>query len=493
MLNKDSRDRFSALIIGAIIIAPLLITTGLQINNGNMVALFISIVLLWFTELIPLAATGLLVPCLAILYGIATPKTAFGAFGNQILFLFIGAFLIGRAMQKHGWDKRVAYFILSSKVGCQSPSTLATVIALTCWSLSMWISNTATCVIMTPIVLGILVTLKEQFNDDSAFQRYSIRLLLICAFASSIGGLATPVGTPPNLLAIEFLAEQGIHINFLNWMGIGLPISLTMLVILLAFLTLRYPVPQVDLQNIRQQFIKHSRELGKIKKAELQVAFCFLLAMTLWTAPGLIQLAAPDNPVLSVIQQRLPMGGVALLCALILFCLPLETEEKINGKQSRNLTWQDAQKIDWGTVLLFGGGLCLGKLLNETGLAKEIGELFFGSDRSILIAALGAILIAILFSEFSSNTASASILIPIIIGTFNTEGTEVLTQLVLATAFGASYGFMLPVSTPPNAVVYGTGKIPLQQMIRTGVIFDLSGYLIIAFFVIWALPAVGIL
>lgn len=485
--NLTLKQQHTLALTLAIIVLPLAGVNILDIHNGAMIALFTSVVILWLTEVIPLPATGLLIPCLAVAYGISDSTTAFSAFGNQILFLFIGAFLLGKAIEKHGWDKRIAYRILASRAGASSPDALTGIVALTCWCLSMWISNTTACIIAVPIALSILNTLKSNFSCEQHYQHFSIRLLLVCAFASSIGGLATPVGTPPNLLALQYLNQQGIHLSFIEWMMMGLPVSFAMLLALLVIMKKRFPVPDINLHHIRQQFTQQHKNLGNLKPAEKQVAACFLLAISLWVLPGLLTKVFPSIEFLSQLSLRLPMGGVAIFSALILFCLP------VNSSQQKNLTWHDAKEIDWGIILLFGGGLCLGSLLSQTGLAKEIGDLIFNqSTLTVFTAGLLIIAAGIVLSEFSSNTASTAIILPIVVTTFAAMGDTTLTQLVVATAFGASYGFMLPVSTPPNAVVYSTGKVPLQQMIRTGLIFDITGFAIIALMMLLILPSLGV-
>lgn len=468
--------RFTPLLFIAIILCPLLAASALDLYQPATSALFISVVVLWFTELIPLAATGLLVPTLAVLYGVVDVSEAFAPFGNQILFLFIGSFLLARAMQKHGWDKRVAYYILSLKMGSRSGNSLTVLIALICWVLSMWVSNTATCAMMAPLCLGLVDTLKDHFDSEQEHSNFTVRLLLVCAFSASIGGMATPVGSPPNLIALGFLAQHGIQLTFLQWVAVALPVSFAMLLILCAIIWIRYPSRLHSLPDVQAHFRSKLTDLGRLKVTEIQVAGCFGLAVLLWTVPDLLALVFPDSRSVALINERLAIGIVALACALILFILPYRAGETFK----QNLTWNDAGGIDWGTVLLFGGGLCLGSILDSSGLGAKIGSMVFGplGDNLYIITAMGA-LIAILMSEFSSNTASISIAIPIILTTFAGLDQAVLTVLVVCITFGASFGFMLPVSTPPNAIVYGTGRIRLGQMIRTGVLFDLSGLLVI--------------
>lgn len=483
MKNYNSR---SFVLFALTIVLPLLILITLNVPYALALALFISVIILWFTELIPIAVTGFLIPVLASLYGILPPELAFNAFGNEILFLFIGSFIIAKAMQKHGLDKRMAYTILGHPLAAKSLGQLAIVISLLAWFLSMWISNTAACAIITPMALGILSTLENTFTDQEDYKKYSNRILILCAFSSSVGGMATPVGSPPNLLAIQFLADKGIEISFFNWMLFGLPISLIMLLFLNFYFLIKSPVKEVNLSEVQKKFKSKLKDLGSLKSAEIQVAFCFTIMVFLWLAPGFLKFIFPSVMLFNTIEQHLSMGVVSLAVSILLFILP--TAEK-----KPNLVWSEAATIDWGTIILFGGGLTLGAILGKTGLAQTIGTHLFSQDLHFILLGGLCVLVAILISEFSSNTASAVIIIPILLGTFLTVDVHITKILVVATAFGASFGFMLPVSTPPNAIVYGTGKIALKEMIKAGIVFDIAGCLMIVFFILIIFPRLGII
>lgn len=480
----NRRPYLRSVLILAILFIPILGLTLADAPFAQPVAVFGSVIILWFTELLPLPVTGLLVPVLIVLFGVDGPKEAFSPFGNQILFLFIGSFLLAKAMQKHRWDRRMAYWLLSSRIGSTGPGRLTIVIGSVCWVLSMWVSNTATCAMMAPLCIGIIETLSESFEDELARRNFSVRLMLVCAFASSIGGMATPVGSPPNLLALGFLAENGVHVSFVEWMFFGVPVALAMAAVLTLIMCVRYPVRDRSLSEIRIHFKERLEGLGPLTAAELQVAGCFVLAVLLWMLPGLLDLIAPEAQVTASVSGRLPMGGVAVLCAGILFLLPVGP--------SMNLVWDDARDIDWGTILLFGGGLCLGSMLDRSGLGAALGAQLFASQTQTLFA-VGAIAVAISIgmSEFSSNTASTSVIVPILLGTFSSWEGGSLAGLVIAAAFGASFGFMLPVSTPPNAIVYGTGVVPLREMVRTGILFDFAGWALIVLFLLFVFPAVS--
>lgn len=456
-------------LVPLILILPQLITHGFSLPAPSAMAIFFSISILWFSEIIPLAVSALLVPLMAIFFGILDTKLAFSAFGDPILFLFIGGFLLAGAMEKHGLDRRMAYFLLSKKFTSKSIAHLSFVIALICWTLSMWISNTATCAIMTPMVLGIIQTLRSQLKDNTELDHLSSRLLLITAFASSIGGMATPVGSPPNLIAISLLKNANIHISFFQWMSYGIPISILMLIALLTLLHYQLPIKDIDMSNVASSFKGQLQQLGKIKRSEFLIIVCFSIAVIGWIAPDIISKISFFDTYSKVIISKLNIGVVALFSCMLLFILNDENSKPI-------LSWEDSSYINWGVILLFGGGLCLGKILDISSLAKILSEyVFFGGAHYPVVMLIIVVILGIILSEFSSNTASASILVPIVLAQTQLMPANVGVVLAVAVALGASCGFMLPVSTPPNAIIYGTGQIKLKTMIRYGLSFDFIG------------------
>lgn len=435
--------------------------------------LFIAALLLWITEIIPLPVTGLLIPVGATWFGLLSAQTAFAQFGNQILFLFLGSFLLAQAMEKHHLDKRMAYWLLSKPFISRSPETTIIVLAAFSYTLSMWISNTATTAIMIPLCLGISKSLAHSWShtDRANLEK---RILFSGAFAASIGGMATPIGSPPNLLAMEFLASHGVKISFLKWMSWGLPVSFCMLIALLLILQWKYPIKETHSKEIQDLFLKQYRSLGKMGRTDYFIVLTFFLTVALWILPDILNLLSIENKM----DDKLPLGASALIGAAILFILP--------HQDSTILTWEDSKEIDWGTILIFGGGLCLGKVLESSGLASQIGQSLFSSQYSLLNVGILCTLMGIILSEFSSNTAATTLLVPIIIAQFGSS--DSIVALTLATAFGASFGFMLPVSTPPNAIIFGTGKIPLKEMIKTGLFFDFIGALLIILFLMGIYP-----
>jgi len=456
------------------LLLPALVASQSDYQFACVLALFVSVILLWFTEVLPLPVTGLLVPVLIALYGLMPPKSAFSSFGSDILFLFIGCFLLGKAMQKHGWDHRMACWMFTRQFATRSSGSLLVVVSAIAWFLSMWISNTATCVMLTPICLGIIQVLEPYFPSAKEQRSFTIRILLSCAFASTMGGLATPIGTLPNLLAIEFLEKQGLYVNFFEWLKVGLPVSLFMILLLHLLLGRLFPVCELELQGVRAHFRQEWEKRGRIRGEELQVAVVFLLAVLFWTLPGLLDSGLGKEHWLTSFFAPFSLSVVGILAAVILFLLP-------TPDGGTNLAWSDAQDIDWGTILLFGGGISLGTLLDHSGFALEVGNVVLPVGAGLAFTVCISVFLSILLSEFASNTASASVVYPVILATLmQNEFSGMTTMLILmAASFGASFGFMLPVSTPPNAIVFSTQKIPLREMIRAGIYFDICGALMI--------------
>ena len=440
-----------------------------------LASILVGVVVYWLTEPIPIPVTALLGPALCVIAGLATPKEVFAPFANPIIFLFIGSFFIAQAMQVHRLDRRFALGILSLPFIGDSPYRILFVFGAITAFVSMWLSNTATTAMMFPIALGVLGALRSLPSGRMA--NYSTGFMLMVAYAASVGGIGTLIGTPPNLIGVGLIQEQlGMKISFLEWMALGVPMLLVMyLVLYLLLLGLHRP----DLKKIDGigDFIRSRREeLGGWTKGQINTGFAFLVAVVMWTFPGLLALLyGTDSEVYKWYDGHLPEGVVALIASSLLFIVPVDLR-----KGEWTLSWRDAASIDWGTILLFGGGLALGDLMFKTGLSEAIGKGFvnlFAVDTLWGITAL-AILVGIITSELTSNTASASMVIPVMIAIAKSAGVSALPP-ALGACLGASYGFMLPVSTPPNAIVYGSGLVPITRMVRAGVIFDVLGFIII--------------
>ncbi|MFN4182824.1 MAG: SLC13 family permease, partial [bacterium] len=401
-------------------------------------------------------------------------------FADPIIFLFLGSFILARAMQVHRLDRRLAFLLLSLPAVSRSAHRILFTFGAFCAFLSMWMSNTATTAMMLPIALGIIRAFPEPRNEKEKkhASNFATSVMLMLAFSASVGGIGTPVGTPPNLIGIGMMEKLlNIQISFFSWMEMALPLLVVMFLFLFLVMILLHPFSAV-LMDISEWLKKEREKLGKWSWGEINCLVAFSLAVLLWIFPGFLSIIyGTQSDVYQGYNRILPEGIVALLSAGLLFILPVDWK-----KSKFTLTWKEAIQIDWGTLLLFGGGLSLGNLMFQTGLAEEIGKGLLSLTRaqSLWSITASSAILGILISETTSNTASANMVVPVMIALAKTAGVSAVLP-ALAGTLGASFGFMLPVSTPPNAIVYGSGLVSLQKMLRAGISFDFIGFFIIFF------------
>lgn len=451
---------------------------GLPAAAQTMAAIMGLVIVLWLSEALPLAVTAMLGPMLAIVLGVAPARQALAPFADPIIFLFIGSFMLAQAMFVHGVDRRIAYTALSSPLVGTSPFRILLVYAAVCTSLSMWISNTATTAMMFPIGLSIVAHLARGAKGHyDQVRTYALAMMLVTSFASSVGGMGTPVGTPPNLIGIGMLDHiVGVKVSFFAWMAIGVPL----VVLLFGYLMLQFHVSSVRnlpaAEGSTAMVTEELRKLGPLSVAQRNVLVAFGATVLLWIFPGVLALAGLDQ---SAVARRyataMPEGIAAMVGALLLFVLPVDWRSR-----RFTITWDEAVKIDWGIVLLYGGGLAVGELSFQTGLAGALGEgitswLPVQTTLSLTVIFTFA---AIVVSEAASNTASANMIIPIAIAVSQAAGVRPI-EPVLGATLGASMGFMMPISTPPNAIIYSSGYVPIGQMMRHGIWLDLVAFVLI--------------
>ncbi len=439
------------------------------------------VLVFWLTEAVPLSVTALLGAVLNVVIGVAPAKAVLAPFANPLVFLFLGSFILAEAITHHGLDRRFAFAIFSIKFLQKSPLRVLFTIGAIAAFASMWISNTASTAMMLPIALGVLEGMKELHGSDASnnfnYRRYFGAMMLMVAYGASVGGIATPIGTPPNLIGIGMIEELiGVRISFFEWMTFAVPITVVMFIYLFFVLGIAKRFGTLELDGISEHVRKARRALGGWSRGELNTAFCFGLAVFLWVLPSILGIAIGKEAALTrLISSRLNVGIVAIGAASLLFMLPVSFK-----RREFTLDWESAVKIDWGTILLFGGGLSLGSLMFSTGLAEHLGAFLTGAtgvNSLWSVTALGTLL-AIILSEATSNTASANMVIPVVIATAVGMGVNPLPPAIGA-CLGASFGFMLPVSTPPNAIVYGSGHVQILSMVRNGIFFDIGGFFII--------------
>jgi solute carrier family 13 (sodium-dependent dicarboxylate transporter), member 2/3/5 len=352
--------------------------------------------------------------------------------------------------------------------------------------ISAWISNTATTAMMFAIGLSIISFLIAQEKETGVKinRNYATALMLMTSFAASIGGLATPIGTPPNIIGLGFIRQLGggADVTFFEWMMIGVPVVIILFLFLWFYFNRLAPAGVREIKGSAEMLEREREKLGAWTRGQKSVVIAFAVTVALWVVPGVIALVLGEqSAVYKTLNSRVPEAVGAILGALLLFLLPGDNAGE------RAITWEEAVQIDWGVILLYGGGFALGVLSFQTGLAQAVGRgltafLPVSGGFGLLVA---SVIVAVIVSETTSNTASANMVVPVVIAIAQANGQDPFIPALGAT-FAASLGFMLPVSTPCNAIVYGSGYIPLMKMVKYGVLLDIVGVIVIIAFV-WTL------
>lgn len=431
--------------------------------------LTIILAVLWMTETIPITITALLPIILIPFFGIDNVKMASSPYANELVFLFMGGFFIAVAIEKVNLHRRFAFLVLN-KIGFSKKKIVFSFMFVSAF-LSMWISNTATVLIMLPMALSVA---KEFRESDHVDHKFEVALLLSIAYSASIGGIATLIGTPPNAFTAAFVSDNyKITISFLNWMIIGLTFSVTAFIALYLLISFQYLRKN---KNVTSNFETGKKyfEIKQITPDEIKVLAVFLFVAISWIF----------QPILVKFYSGISDTTIAMLGAILLFIIPsTKPDEKI-------LMWKDAEKISWGILLLFGGGLSLANVIQSSGLAVWLGNLFIPLR---FIPAFFIIFIIvtviILVTELTSNLATTATFIPIIASIASGMNENVLLFVIPAT-IAASCAFMLPVSTPPNAIIFSSEKIKISDMIRTGFFMIIICILIIMSIIYLILPHV---
>ena len=452
------------------------------------VAVGILIATWWVTEALPLPATSLLPLALFPLLGVVSIEDAAAPYANDLIFLFMGGFMVALAMQRWGLHRRIALLTVRA-VGTNPVQMIGGFMIATAF-LSMWVSNTATTVAMLPIGLSILVLVlgdqgaepggeveeeeieQEQITGQGA-SNFATCLMLAIAYAASIGSLATLIGTPPNLFMASFLEEEyDINIGFGEWMLVGLPLAVVFLFITWVVLTRFVYPPEIDeISGGREIIQEQLQEMGPVSRGEKVVLTVFVLTASAWILNSILPsfFSSLEGP-LSGVED----AGIAIAAAIVLFAIPIDWRNGVFA-----LDWKTAAQLPWGILLLFGGGLSLANAVSETGVDVWIGSLVSslgGIPIWVLIAIV--IVVVILLTELTSNTATTATFLPILGGAAIGLNLDVLAFVVPA-ALAATCAFMIPVATPPNAIVFGSGHITIVQMVRAGVWLNLIGAILI--------------
>ncbi len=448
------RIRFFALWGGPVIasgVALLMLQWGWPTQSALVAAITMLCAFWWIFEAIPIPATSLIPFALFPLIGTLSHKEVAESYGNPLILLLLGGFVLSTAMAKNGAHRRVALGMVHLFGGTNNRRIVFGFMAASAL-LSMWISNTATTLMLLPVALATLESAKNK--------TLMIPLLLGICYAASVGGIGTPIGTPPNLIFMKIYTEStGIELTFLSWMKWGLPVVICFIPVIGWWLTRNLEVEQ-DIEIPRQ---------GSWQKAEVRVLIVFSLTALAW------------------ITRKEPFGGwsqwldlssandatVALTAVVLMFIVP-------DGKGGRLLDWETANRIPWGMLLLFGGGIAIAKAFNNAGLSEALANQLVGlSAFPVLLLLLAICLVVTFMTEMTSNTATTTLLMPIL------AAAAVATQmdpalLMVPAAMSASCAFMLPVATAPNAIIFGSGKVPIREMASRGLMINLLGAVIIS-------------
>ena len=475
-----------SLLGGAFVFAVLLFApnpTDMPLVAWKVTAVAVLMAIWWISETIPVPVTALLPVILFPFLGIVSIKFAAAPYAHPLIFLFLGGFIIALCLERWNLHRRVALTIVL--LFGTRPTSLIAGFMLATAVLSMWVSNTATTVMMLPIGLSIITLFREKNQSDALSSEdgnLAIALLLGIAYAASIGGLGTLIGTPPNALLAAYMSEKhGVTIGFGQWMLIGLPAVIVLLPLAWLVLTrIAYPVGGTAIPGAAQAIREERRKMGPMTTAGKRVALVFFSTALLWILRPAIDDLLPGFPISD--------SSIALLGALALFIIPA------GPGRGQLMDWDTATKLPWGTLILFGGGLSLASAMSSSGLAKWIGAALTGFQAWPLAALILLFVVVIVFlTELTSNTATASVFLPVGASFAVALGYEPLLFAV-PIALSASCAFMMPVATPPNAIVFGSGHVSIPQMVRAGFLLNILAAILITGGIYLAGPAlIGIL
>ena len=479
-----SPKKLTGLVLGPGVFLLMIFFVKLDPENPSVTmtaAVGLLMAIFWITEIIPLAATSLLPVVLFPILGIMDGKEVSSTYFNHVIFLFIGGFLVALAMQRWNLHKRIALRILML-TGARPGSILLGFMIATAF-ISMWMSNTATAMMMIPILLSVIQNLEETI-DQKVIAKFSVGLLLGVAYSASIGGIATLVGTPPNLSLVrifQIMFPQAPEISFTQWFFFALPLTLVIFIFVWWLLNFKFgPKKSEWVQLERGIFRRQFEEMGPMRFEEKIILADFVILALLWLSRSSLDFGhfmIPGWSELFKSPEYVNDGTVAIMMALLLFFIPSKSE-----KGQRVLTWETASKLPWHIVLLFGGGFALASAFAESGLSAWFGEQlkWMSNIHPIFIILMISLLVTFL-TELTSNTATTEMILPILAGLSVSIEINPLFLMIPAT-LSASLAFMLPVATPPNAIIFGTNRLKIADMARTGLIINLVGAVVITLF-----------
>jgi sodium-dependent dicarboxylate transporter 2/3/5 len=467
--------RIYKLALGPIVFLLIIILVPLDFQQSKVIGVAGWMITWWVTQVIPIGATALLPMVLFPALGVESLKSVTSNYANPIIYLFFGGFVLGLAIERWNLHQRFALAILKKSGNQPRKIVLGSMLATAI--MSMWISNTASTMMMLPIGLSITQLLRDQFPSEKACNQFTLCLLLGLAYAANIGGIATLIGTPPNLVLAALAGETlGIEIGFTEWLIMALPIAIS-LFFLAHFVNTRilFPVQSDRLHGMGKLLDQKIEKLGPQGYGEKRVQLVFLATALLW----IFRSPLSDLPGMAFLSDPI----IAVASAVSLFIIP-------SGERGPLLNWEDTRSLPWDILLLFGGGLSMASGLASSGLVELLGNVLTDSGAIPWFAVIAVIsLAAIFFTEGMSNVALVSILVPIAFAVAIPLGGNPL-ELAIPLTIAASCAFMLPIATPPNAIVFSSNCITMKQMMRAGLLMNILAAIIISVYAYYIVPLV---
>lgn len=472
MTGFFSRTKVVGLVLGPVLFVLILhfVTPGaLTAKSITVVAMGAWMVTWWATEAMPIPVTALLPMIIFPLAGVSTVREASAPYGDPVIFLFMGGFILALGLERHKLHQRIALGLI--RLTGTSGNGIILGFILSTALISMWISNTATAIMMLPIASSVTALLANELGghkDDPRFQKFATGLMLAIAYAASIGGMATIIGTPPNVVMVGFMKRfYNLDVSFTSWMIVGIPmmlLALTACYLLITRVLFVNSLPSIE--GSHELIQRKYEELGRLTKAEKLVLVVFSITCFAWIFRQNLNSLIGKN--------LLDDTTIAMAGGVLMFLVPLDI-----GRHKFLLEWADMKELPWGILLLFGGGLCLADGMEKSGLVQIVGN-YFSQQKDIhptvLIIALAAISMGL--TELMSNVALVTIFIPVVFGI--ADGFHINPiWLSMPVTFAASCAFMMPISTPPNAVLFATGYIRMKDMMKTGILLNLACLVII--------------
>lgn len=445
--------------------------TAMSTEAWRAAAIGIWMAFWWATEAVPVPVTALLPIVVFDPLGIASIRDAAAPYASPTIYLFLGGFIMALALERWNLHRRIALSILD-KTGTDGRRLIGGFMFV-CALLSMWMTNTSTTMMLLPIVLSIVAVIRDNVTElsDKDRENFQIAMLLGLAYSASIGGLATLIGTPPNALLAGFMADNyGLDLSFARWMMVGVPVSAIMLPVAWFVLTrYLYPVNVPASQAVDEHLRKLREQLGPITTPERRVAVVFLTVVASW------MFRRPVTEWLGI--TGVSDAGIVMTAALLLFVVPSGREK---GPSTQIMTWQDMTRLPWGVLILFGGGLSLAMAVSDSGLALWLGQQLAPLNAwGTAVLVVASVALVIFLTELTSNLATTATLLPVMGAIAIQAGVPPLVLTVPIT-IAASCAFMLPVATPPNAIVFSTGKLSIPQMVKAGIVLNIIGVIIVS-------------